>query len=81
MIDKSQQKAEKVWIRDLLKTWFCKQYTNRRTERLKAGQVRVAHCSHCSSKLVCMHCEMGKAKSSDITAESKIAVFSDKSVH
>jgi hypothetical protein len=56
--DKGTQKAEQIWWRDLLKTWFCKQFSNRRIERLKAAQgPKVSHCMDCGSQLICLTCE------------------------
>jgi len=43
------KKAEGLWLRQLLLTWFTKQFTNRRTERLKPKK----KASKCESCLIC----------------------------
>jgi len=54
---------ETVWLRQLLVTWFTKQFTNRRTERLHAKQKRAKGevCPGCSLparlELHCDNCD------------------------
>lgn len=53
-----QRKAEELWLRQLLLAWFTKQFTNRRTERLKSKKrpVKCETCSGCGGDLKCILC-------------------------
>jgi len=52
------KKAEGLWLRQLLLTWFTKQFTNRRTERLKPKRkaLKCETCSGCGGALKCITC-------------------------
>ena len=52
------KKAKGLWLRQLLLTWFTKQFTNWRTERLKPKKktAKCEICSGCSENLKCMTC-------------------------
>jgi len=54
------RKAETVWLRQLLLHWFTKQFTNRRTERLKSKRrsIKSDACSKCGGNMQCLSCDI-----------------------
>ena len=53
------KKAKGLWLRQLLLMWFTKQFTNRRTERLKLKKkmAKCEICSGCGGNLKCTTCD------------------------